>query len=787
MISMFVLLVILMGITYASDANDTDLANPIDEDSSHPIEISSNVTDDYSASVNQDSQVKQSAMDSNAVSSTIKSKDVTKYYKSKTPYTAKFLKKNGKPLSNADVKIKVNGKVYTKKTDKNGAISHQVNLKPGKYRIQATNPATGFKLTTYFKILSTIKSKDFTKVFNDTKKLRVKFLNSYGKPLAKKKVKYKLKGKIFKAKTKRNGKITISLKKFKKGKYKITFYNNGLKKTNTIKVVKSAKTRIKSSYYAFQKSSTKVVKVRLKDEFGYRMSSGYVVKAKINGKTYKAKTNGKGVAKFKLKSLHKGIYKITYRFAGKSYYKPSKTTNKIVVISSRNPTLTVKSAKVFGYGAHNSFKVRLTAQNIPLAKKTVTFTLKGKKYVKTTDNNGIAGLPIDIPVGKNYKIKYSVGKDSLINAKYASTKITVKERIPTSVVWKSTTNFYRGYQSCMILLKDKNNAPLKGKQIELTIKYKTYKVTTNSNGYASFNVILPAGNYKVSYGFGAIGDNDYSSSKSNVKLNVTHKVSSGYGYWLKKEQFESVTMNDVSSLASQGVSDIFLNSNVVSALGKDRIESWISNVSTFGIKVHFWVQVFKNNDVWTSPIVKGKVNTKFFNQCINDIKEYSKIKGIAGIHLDYIRFPGDAYKYSGSTDAINSFIKKSTAAIRNINKELVISCALMAKTDKSGYYYGQDYSFISQYMDVVMPMVYKGNAGKLTSWITSTTRWYIGHSKGAKVWTGLQTYKSDDDITILSMNAMNKDARAAFSGGASGLILFRWGLTNYIDFNKVKS
>ena len=105
--------------------------------------------------------------------------------------------------------------------------------------------------------------------------------------------------------------------------------------------------------------------------------------------------------------------------------------------------------------------------------------------------------------------------------------------------------------------------------------------------------------------------------------------------------------------------------------------------------------------------------------------------------------------------------------------------------DKNEYYYGQDFSYISQYMDVVIPMVYKGNAGKSTSWITSTTDWYVSNSKGAVIWSGLQTYKSDSDITVLSLNEMNKDAKAAINGGASGLVLFRWGLTSYIDFNSL--
>ena len=86
-------------------------------------------------------------------------------------------------------------------------------------------------------------------------------------------------------------------------------------------------------------------------------------------------------------------------------------------------------------------------------------------------------------------------------------------------------------------------------------------------------------------------------------------------------------------------------------------------------------------------------------------------------------------------------------------------------------------------MDVVIPMIYKGNYNKDTSWISTTTKWFVDNSKGAKIWAGIQTYRSDDDLTILPEAELFNDARSAVSAGASGLVLFRWGLTNFIDFN----
>ena len=53
---------------------------------------------------------------------------------------------------------------------------------------------------------------------------------------------------------------------------------------------------------------------------------------KIKGKTYRAKTNKKGVAVFKLKKLQrKGTFKAKIIFKGNTYYKSVKKTVKIKI------------------------------------------------------------------------------------------------------------------------------------------------------------------------------------------------------------------------------------------------------------------------------------------------------------------------------------------------------------------------------------------------------------------------------------------------------------------------
>ena len=362
------------------------------------------------------------------VSKTITSKDVTKYYKGSTKYTATFLDSYGNALSNVDVKITVNGKSYTKRTDSNGKISMDINLKPGLYKVVATNPKTGYSLTTTFKILSTITSTDISKVYLDGRKFTATFLKSNGKALANKKVKFKINGKKYTVKTNSKGKASLSLTSLKKGTYKITSYNtDGLTKDNTVKVVKSTKTSLTASDYTFLKSDSKTIKVKLLNKFGYAPPKGKVVKFKVNGKTYKATTNAKGIAKLKLPSLKAGVYTVKYTFSKSGYYKASSTTSKVTIIPSKTPKFVVKSTTSFGYGAGTQFKVALQSGSVPLANKQVTLTLNGTTYTKTTDSQGMIPLPIGLEIGK-YTITCTNKAESKISSISKSIPITVKER-----------------------------------------------------------------------------------------------------------------------------------------------------------------------------------------------------------------------------------------------------------------------------------------------------------------------------------------------------------------------
>ena len=198
------------------------------------------------------------------------------------------------------------------------------------------------------------------------------------------------------------------------------------------------------------------------------------------------------------------------------------------------------------------------------------------------------------------------------------------------------------------------------------------------------------------------------------------------------------------------------------------------------------MQVCYSGGKWVRPINKDNtIKYSFLNKKIKQAKKYAKIKGVDGIHFDYMRFGGTAHLYKNPNRAMNYFAKKASIQIHKVKSNCIVSGALMPEPSMMTYYYGQDVPTISRYMDALLPMVYKGNYHQTTKWIKSVTKKFVDQSNGAQIWTGLQSYHSDNNAKKLTQKSLLKDAKAAKEGGAKGIVLFRIGISCNFNFKKV--
>ncbi|MGX8693496.1 MAG: Ig-like domain-containing protein, partial [Methanobrevibacter sp.] len=527
--------------------------------------------------------------------------------------------------------------------------------------------------------------------------------------------------------------------------------------------------------------------VLLRDSDGKALANKKVT-ITFNGKKLTGTTNNRGYCYFNLSVNKPGAYGVSLAFAGDKYcYSKSCSNFKTVeVIVMKNVTFIApdRTLHVDDISGGYSYPVLLRdSDGKALANKKVTITFNGKKLTGITNSKGYCYFNIKVDKAGSYGVSFEFAGDKYCYPNLISNYRTVKVvKENTKLTWNSGTLFASGSETFEILLTDGNGVALVNKAVKLVINSKTYSVKTDSNGFAAFdlNLNLDSKTYAVSYSFA--GDNGYNSCSGSTKISVINRdVSEGYGYYLFGSDMKSVNLN---TLASYGTTDLFLNYYAIEKYGKSDVESWIASANKVGIRVHIWMQTFYDGS-WINPVSDGVYNKDIFNSRIAEAEEYANLKGVSGIHLDYLRYPGTAYKYSGGTEAISEFTRLVTEAVHKINPGLIVSAALMPETKDTIYYYGQDYSALSSYLDLVLPMVYKGNYKSGTSWISSTTKWYVDNSKGAKVWITLQSYKSDDDTSRLPASELNNDAKTVLNANADGVILFRYGLSNFVNFTNL--
>lgn len=442
----------------------------------------------------------------------------------------------------------------------------------------------------------------------------------------------------------------------------------------------------------------------------------------------------------------------------------------------------ISANSTVGYESFSTtFTVTLTSNGTALASKPVSINVNNVDYKRTTDSNGQATLNVKLSKG-TYDATYSFLGDENYTASNGTSKITIKD--PTKTVLKvadKDINYRQGLKSVFIVrLVTSSGAGVKNQQVTITANGKSYKVVTDSKGYAQIYLSLKKGKRKVSFSFKA--NSPYLSSKGYTYLQVKESLPKGNGYWMWGEDMKNINFK---TLKSKGTKNLFLHSYAISLFGKKAVESWISNANRYGMKVHIWMQVFYDGK-WHSPAEKdGSLKYSYMNKKISLAKTYAKIKGVAGVHLDYVRYGGTAQNYDSGVKAINYFVKKVCVEVRKVQPKCILSASVMPEPGATELYYGQDIPTMSKYLDVIVPMAYKGNYVKTSSWIKYVTNSFVLESNGAQIWTGIQGYKSDSNPKVLSTSQLLKDAKAAKSGGAKGVLIFRIGITKLLDFNKV--
>jgi cell division protein ZapA (FtsZ GTPase activity inhibitor) len=246
-------------------------------------------------------------------------KELTRGWGSPYDYKAEFLDNEGHVLVDTDVQFIINGQTYTVKTDSQGMAYLTTKLDVGTYDIEIINPVTGARAnatTTIVKRL--IENKDLTMDFVDGTYYVVRAIGDDGKPVgAGEIVRISTNTVNYARETDENGYARLKIE-LNPATYTITAQYRAFKVSNKL-VVRQTLKLVKSTVKVKKSAKKLVIKAKLQWHNG-KAISGKKLTLKFKGKTYKAKTNSKGIAKFtikkkvikKLKAGKKYKYSVTY-------------------------------------------------------------------------------------------------------------------------------------------------------------------------------------------------------------------------------------------------------------------------------------------------------------------------------------------------------------------------------------------------------------------------------------------------------------------------------------------
>ena len=221
---------------------------------------------------------------------------------------------------------------------------------------------------------------------------------------------------------------------------------------------------------------------------------GVKVAFTIENKTYHIKTDDDGVAKLAI-GLLPGVYDLTASFTNSKY--EAQTIAATVTVNKAVPTLSAEDL-VMNYKDGSALNVTLkdAAGNI-MANTNVKFTIGNKTYTRKTNDEGIASLPIGLPVGE-YTLTAEFEGTSTLDAVSVNSTIVVN---PTdyNLVGEDVNMTYKDGTTYNVQITDGDGNPVAkaGVVIKMTIEDKSYNRKTNDEGIASLAIGLKSGTYEI--------------------------------------------------------------------------------------------------------------------------------------------------------------------------------------------------------------------------------------------------------------------------------------------------
>ncbi len=361
-----------------------------------------------------------------------------------------------------------------------------MNITPGNHTLNVYYPGNtkydafnrNYNLSVIKSTLANLEVKDLEKYFGGKERLEAILTDYFGNPIVNETIIFTINGKDYIRYTNVNGSASMAIN-LNPDKYHLNIKFNGSEDYDA--AIANASVNIKSTTFGQDivkmfRNSTQYYALFL-DSTGKALINT-TVKFNINGVMYERKTNGSGIARLNI-NLNQGSYVITNYNLVTGEENSNNITVKSLLVDNKDLT------KYYLNESKYTLKVIGKDGNIA-ANQEVTFNINGVIYKRTTDDDGIVSLAINLRPG-NYRV----------TAEYEGCRVSNSITVLDTLITKDLSMNYKDGSKFSAQTLDGQGRPLANQNVVFNVNGVFYYKTTGGDGIASLNINLMRGKYII--------------------------------------------------------------------------------------------------------------------------------------------------------------------------------------------------------------------------------------------------------------------------------------------------
>jgi len=268
--------------------------------------------------------------------------------------------------------------------------------------------------------------------------------------------------------------------------------------------------------------------------------SGETIIILINGVKYNRTTDSEGLASIAL-NLNRGDYAVEISYLGNDKYAPESITVNVFVkdtIFGENLTKVYRNDSQY-------YATFLDVNGNPLKTTQVSFNINGVFYNRTTDENGVARLNINLNPGEY--ILTAINSNT--TEQYSNTIVVLSRFMDNHNIIK----YYKNDTQYVVRVIGDDGNPIAGEKVTFNINGVFYSRISNATGHVKLNINLPPGDYIITAEY-----------KGCMVSNNIHVISVLYGEDMTKnygssDQFKARVLDGVGNPLADAMVEFNIN------------------------------------------------------------------------------------------------------------------------------------------------------------------------------------------------------------------------------------